>query len=116
MRHRNTTKTFKRTKSAKEALFRDLATSVIVYDKIKTTEAKAKAVRPIVEKLVTVSKAGDLTARRRLLKFFTTEQPVNKLIEVIGPRYKDRDGGYLRLTKLGIRQGDGAQVVQIEFV
>ncbi|MCH8049441.1 50S ribosomal protein L17 [Patescibacteria group bacterium] len=116
MRHRNTTKTLKRKRSARKALLRDLATSIIVYEKIKTTEGKAKAVRPVVERLITRAKKGDLAARRRLLRFFTTEQPVNKLIEVIGPRYKTRPGGYTRMTKLGYRQGDGASVVKIELV
>lgn len=116
MRHRNKTKTLARNKSAREALLRDLATSVIVYEKVKTTEGKAKAVRPVVERLITRAKKGDLAARRRLLSFFTTEQPVAKLMDVIGPRYKDREGGYTRIVKLGARQGDGAPTVLIELV
>ncbi|MFH1712397.1 MAG: 50S ribosomal protein L17 [Patescibacteria group bacterium] len=116
MRHRNTTKTLKRKTSARKALLRDLATSVIVYEKVKTSEGKAKVVQPVVERLITKAKQGDLAARRELLKFFSTEQPVNKLLEVIGPRYKTRPGGYTRLTKLGYRQGDGAQEVLIELV
>lgn len=116
MRHRNTTKTLKRKTSARKALLRDLATSIIVYEKVKITAGKAKVVRRVVEKLITRSKKGDLAARRRLLRFFTTEQPVNKLMDVIGPRYKTRPGGYTRITKLGHRQGDGAEVVQIELV
>ena len=116
MRHRKTTKTLGRKATARKALLRDLATSVVVYEKIKTTEAKAKAVRPVVERLITKAKKGDLATRRMLLAFFTTEQPVNKLLEVIGPRYKDRHGGYTRITKLGHRQGDGADIAQIELV
>jgi len=116
MRHRNTTKTLKRKTAARKALLRDIATGVVVYEKVKTTEGKAKAVRPVVERLITKAKKGDLTARRELLKFFATEQPVNKLMEVLGPRYKTRPGGYTRLTKLGFRQGDGAQEVLIELV
>lgn len=116
MRHRNKTKTLARSKSAREALLRDLATSVIVYEKVKTTEGKAKAVRPVVEKLITTAKKGDLAARRRLIAFFTTNQPVEKMMDVIGPKYKDRQGGYTRITKLGNRQGDGAPTVQIELV
>jgi len=116
MRHRNTTKTLKRKASARKALLRDLATSVVVYESIKTTEGKAKAARPVVERLITKAKAGDLAARRQLLAFFTTEQPVNKLLEVIGPRYKERNGGYTRIVKLGNRQGDGARVVKLELV
>lgn len=116
MRHRNTTKTLKRSKSARAALLRDLATGVVVYDRIKTTKVKAKEAQKVVERLVTIAKKGDLAARRRLLAFFTTEQPVNKMMDIIGPKYKDRNGGYTRITKLGSRQGDGADVVQIEFV
>lgn len=116
MRHKNTVKTLGRKKSAREALMRDLATSVIVYEKISTTEAKAKAVKPVVEKLITTARKGDLNARRRLLAFFTTEQPVNKLMDVLGPRYQERPGGYTRITKIGRRQGDAAPVVELELV
>ena len=116
MRHRKTTKTLGRTATARKAMLRDLATSVIVYEKVKTTLAKAKAVRPVVEKLITKSSAGDLAARRQLLAYFPTEQPVNKLIDVLGPRYAERSGGYTRITKLGHRQGDGAPMAQIELV
>lgn len=116
MRHRNKTKTLGRAASARKALLRDLATAVVVYDKIETTQAKAKAVKPVVEKLITKAKKGDLAARRELLSFFTTEQPVNKLMDVIGPRYAERNGGYTRIVKLGHRQGDGAPVVALELV
>ncbi len=116
MRHRKTTKTLGRTPTARKAMLRDLATSVIVYEKVKTTLTKAKAVRPVVEKLITKSKKGDLAARRQLLAFFPTEQPVNKLMDVLGPRYVNRPGGYTRITKIGTRQGDGAPVAQIELV
>jgi len=116
MRHRNTTKTLKRKTAARKALLRDLATAVVVYEKIETTEGKAKAVKSVIEKLITRSKKGDLAARRYLLGFFTTDQPVNKLMDVLGPRYKERNGGYLRLIKMGHRKGDGAPVTRIELV
>lgn len=116
MRHRKTVKTLGRKPSARKALLRDLATSVVVYEKIQTTETKAKQVRPVVEKLITKAKKGDLATRRYLLKYFSTEQPVNKLLEVLGPRYKDTKGGYTRITKLGTREGDGAPVAQIELI
>lgn len=116
MRHRNKVKTLARSASARKALLRDLATAAVVYEKIVTTEAKAKAVKPVVEKLITKSKKGDLSARRHLLSFFTTEQPVNKLMDVLGPRYKDRNGGYTRINKLGFRKGDGAREVELELV
>lgn len=95
---------------------RDLAQSLITYERIETSLGRAKTARPFIEKLITVSKKNDLAARRYLLGYFTTEQPVNKLLEVIGPRYKDRHGGYLRLTKLGTRQGDASETALIELV
>jgi large subunit ribosomal protein L17 len=116
MRHRNKTKILDRKKGPRKALFRALATDLILYEKIKTTEAKAKAIKPIVEKLITKGKAGDLHARRELLKFLYGENAVNKVIEDLGPRYKTRKGGYTRIIKLGARQGDAAKMVQIEFV
>ncbi len=116
MRHRSTKKTLGRKSSARKALMRDLAQSLVTYERIETSLGRAKVARPVIEKLITVSKRGDLTARRYLLAFFSTEQPVNKMLEVIGPRYKDRQGGYLRLTRMGTRQGDAAETVVIEFV
>ena len=116
MRHRNKVKTLGRSPSARKALLRDLATSLIVHESIETTHVKAKAARSTVERLITVAKKGDLAARRRLLAFFPTEQPVNKLMDVLGPRFKDRNGGYTRITKLGHRQGDAAKVVRFELV
>ena len=116
MRHRKTTKTLKRKTSARKALIRDLVTAVVVYEKIETTEGKAKAVKPFVEKITTTAKKGDLASRRRLLAFFSTQQPVDKLMEVIGPRYKDRNGGYTRIVKVGVRKGDGAPTVRLELV
>jgi large subunit ribosomal protein L17 len=116
MRHRDTTKIFSRPAAARNAMFRDVATSLVTYEKVETTLAKAKAVRPIVERLITKAKRGDLSARRQLIAFFTTSQPVAKLMEVLGPRYKDRQGGYTRITKLGTRQGDAAEMVQFELV
>lgn len=116
MRHRDKNKIFSRTAGAKNAMLRDVVTSVVVFEKVQTTTAKAKAVRPLVERLVTRARIGDLASRRYLLAYFTTEQPVKKLIEVLGPRYKDRKGGYTRITKLGTRQGDSAEMAQIEFV
>ena len=97
-------------------MMRNLATSLVLYEKIKTTKAKAQALRPLVERLVTVAKKNDLTARRRLLAVLYDKKAVSKALEVIGPRYKDRNGGYTRITKIGPRQGDGADVAQIEFV
>jgi len=95
---------------------KSLAQNLILHEKIKTTEAKAKVLRPYVERMVTTAKKGDLTARRALMKDLTTEGAVKKALEVIGPRYKTRAGGYTRIIKVGTRQGDGAEMVQIEFV
>ncbi|MFH0923212.1 MAG: 50S ribosomal protein L17, partial [Candidatus Falkowbacteria bacterium] len=116
MRHRSKKVTLDRKKKPREMMLRNLASSVLIYEKIKTTEAKAKAVKPIVEKLITVSGKGDLTARRRLIKSLPQKMAVKKAMEVLGERYKDRKGGYARIIKLGKRQGDGADIVQLELV
>ncbi len=116
MRHRKKGKTLDRKKSAREALLRNLAASLIIYEKIKTTEAKAKALRPIVERLITVGRENNLTARRKLLSYLYTENAVKKVLEVLGPKYQGRPGGYSRITKIGPRGGDGAELVQIELV
>ena len=117
MRHRNKVKTLGREKAQRDLLLRQLAQSLITYEKIETTIAKAKVIRPIVEKLVTKGKKNTLHSRRVLLKFFGQQElPVKKLLEVISPRYMDRNGGYLRIVKKGHRKGDGAEMVMIEFV
>ncbi len=116
MRHKNKVKTLGREKAPRELMLRNLASSIVIYEKVKTTKAKAKTVKPLVEKVITVAKKGDLTARRNLLKVILQPKAVKKLIEVLGERYKDRNGGYCRIIKLGNRQGDGAEMVQIELV
>ena len=116
MRHRKKGKILQRKKAPRKALLRNLATSIIIYEKVKTTKTKAKAVKPIVEKLITTAKKNDLTARRKLLETLYHKKAVNKALEVLGPRYKERKGGYTRIINLGRRQGDNAEIVQIEFV
>lgn len=116
MRHLKKGKTLDRKKAPREALLRGLATSILIYEKVKTTEAKAKAVKPMVEKLVTIAKKNNLETRRKLLEVVYHKKAVNKALEVLGPRYADRKGGYTKITRVGKRQGDGAKVVQIEFV
>lgn len=116
MRHRKKKGTLSRMKGPREALMRNLATSVLLYEKVKTTKARAKFVRPIVEKAITVGKKGDLAARRRLHTMFSLENAVKKVMEDIAPKYKDRAGGYTRVTNLGPRHGDGAEMVKIELV
>ena len=116
MRHRNKNKILDRKKGPRELMLRNLASSILLYEKVKTTKAKAQAVRPLVEKVITSSKAGDLTARRGLIKILLQKNAVKKSLEVLGVRYKTRPGGYTRTTKLGPRAGDGAEMVQIELV
>lgn len=115
MRHRNTGKVLDRKKGPREALLKNLATSVILHEKVKTTKAKAKAVRPLVEKLITAGKGGTIAARRKLVGI-VGENAAKKIMEVLAPRYQGRPGGYLRLTNLGTRMGDAAEMVQIEMV
>lgn len=116
MQHRRKGKILGRTAGPKKALYRNLATSLVLYEKIKTTEAKAKSMRPIIDRLVTKGKKNDLATRRYLLKYLTTEGAVKKVLEVLSPKYATRPGGYTRITKIGQRRGDAAKVVQIEFV
>lgn len=97
-------------------MLRNLAASVILHEKVQTTEAKAKAVKPLVEKMITTGKSDTLAARRKLMSFFYTENAVKKILEVVGPRYATRPGGYTRITKLGHRMNDAADMVQIELV
>jgi len=116
MRHRNKNKILDRQKGPRELMLRNLASSILIYEKVKTTKAKAQAVRPLVERMITASKAGDLNARRGLIKVLLQKNAVQKAMEVLGVRYKERQGGYTRVIKLGNRAGDGAEMVQIELV
>lgn len=116
MRHRKKGKILDRKKAPREAMLRNLASSILIYEKVKTTKAKAKAVKPMVEKLITASKNGDLTSRRKLIDALPQKLAVKKAMEVLGPRYKERSGGYTRIVKLGTRQGDGAEIAQIELI
>ena len=117
MRHNNTVKTFGRPKAQREALMRNLADSLIVHESIETTLSKAKELRKVIEPLVTLSKKKDaLTARRELQKFLYTDAAMKKLIDTIAPRYKERNGGYTRVVKIGARRNDGAEMAIIEFV
>jgi len=116
MRHRKKGKILDRKKAPREMMLRNLAASVLIYERVKTTKAKALAVRSLVEKLITAAKKGDLTARRKLISVLPQKMAVKKSMEVLGKRYKDRNGGYTRIIKIGNRQGDGAEIVQIELV
>ncbi len=97
-------------------MLRNLASSIVIYEKVKTTEAKAKEVRPVVERAITIAKEGDLHARRKLISMLPQENATRKLMEVLGEKYKDRPGGYTRIVNVGYRKGDGAKIVQIELV
>lgn len=116
MRHQKNKVTLDRKTAARRSLLSNLAESLILYEKITTTKAKAKAVRSVVEKLVTKSKSGTLAARRELAQVLYTKNAVKKTMEELGPRYKERAGGYTRMTMLRNRKGDGAEEVVIEFV
>jgi len=116
MRHRKVTNSLSRKRDPRRALIKNLAASIILHEKVKTTEAKAKVMRPIVEKLITHGKEDTLAARRYLIARLPTNQSVNKIIEILGPRYKNRAGGYTRITKLNRRSGDAAKQALIEFV
>lgn len=102
--------------SHQRLLLAGLASSLFTHEKVNTTESKAKAVRPLAEKLITFAKRGDVAARREVLKVIPDRDVVHKLFSEIGPRYADRPGGYTRILKLGQRKGDGAPMARIELV
>lgn len=116
MRHHNANRKFGRERKVRVALLRTLAVSLVRYEKIKTTEAKAKELRPLIEKAITKARAGDLAARRLLLEQIGGEMTVKKLVDVIAPRYAERTGGYTRIIKIAPRQGDASPMAIIEFV
>lgn len=116
MRHQKKKVTLDRKTGPRTALLKGLAESLILYEKINTTKAKAKAVRSVVEKLITRAKVNSLHNRRELQRQLITDNTVKKLIEELGPRYKERKGGYTRTIVLKNRVGDGAEEVLIELV
>ena len=116
MRHRKAGTKLGRNTSHRRALLRNLVTSVIIEDRVETTVAKAKAVRPLVEKMITLGKKGDLHSRRQALSFLMTDESVTRLFETVAPRYGDRQGGYLRIVKTGFQKGDGAEKAFIELL
>jgi large subunit ribosomal protein L17 len=116
MRHRNQGRKLNVTTSHRTAMFANMAASLIKHEQIKTTLPKAKELRPVVEKLVTLSRKNNLHARRQALSAIRDEDQVKKLFEVIGPRYAKRPGGYTRVLKAGFRHGDNAAMAFIEFV
>lgn len=116
MRHGNAHRKLNRTASHREAMFANMAASLIKHEQIVTTLPKAKALRPVVEKLVTLAKRGGLSARRLVASRLRDESMTKKLFDTLGPRYAARMGGYTRVLKAGFRHGDNAPVAVIEFV
>ncbi|MCP4315347.1 MAG: 50S ribosomal protein L17 [Hyphomicrobiales bacterium] len=116
MRHRKSGRKLNRTSSHRKAMFANMAASVIEHEQIVTTLPKAKEIRPIVEKLVTLGKRGDLHARRQAISKIRDVEMVRKLFDTIATRYADRHGGYIRIMKAGFRKGDNAPLAVVEFV
>ena len=116
MRHKLAHRKLNRTASHRKAMFANMASSLIEHEQIVTTLPKAKELRPIVEKLVTLAKKGDLNSRRLAIARTRNKEMSKKLFDVLGPRYKDRQGGYIRIMKAGFRYGDNAPMAVIEFV
>ncbi|MBI4537123.1 MAG: 50S ribosomal protein L17 [candidate division NC10 bacterium] len=116
MRHRRAGRKLGRTTAHREMMMRNLVTSLVLYEKIITTAAKAKELRRVAERLVTLAKRGDLHARRQAAEVLNDEKAVKKIFESLGGRYQERNGGYTRITKLDYRMGDGAPLAAIEFV
>ena len=117
MRHHNSKRKFGRTKNKRNALINSLALNLIIREKMKTTEPKAKELRPFVEKLVTRAKSSTLANKKFVVsKLSNRKKEVKKLFDVIAPRYADKKGGYIRIIKAGVRKSDGAKLAIIEFV
>ena len=116
MRHARGYRRLNRTHEHRKALFANMAGSLIEHEQIKTTLPKAKELRPIVEKLITLAKRGDLHTRRQASAQLNDEKHVARLFEILGPRYANRQGGYIRILKAGFRYGDMAPMAIIEFV
>ena len=116
MRHRKAGRQLRRTSEQKLALMRNLASSLIEHGAIETTEAKAKELRPFVEKLITKAKEGTLHSRRLAARHIQKRETADKLFQEVGPRYAKRPGGYTRILKTGFRKGDGADMARIELI
>ena len=116
MRHRKAGRKFGRNPSQRKALLRQQAISLILNERITTTEAKAKELRIVVEKLVTIAREDSLHTRNVVMSRLAHERSVDRLFEVVAPRYEGQPGGYTRMAKLGVRKGDAAPMVLIEFV
>jgi large subunit ribosomal protein L17 len=116
VRHQRKGKKLGRDSSHRKALYANLTGALIEHGRIKTTEAKAKAVKPIAEKMITLGRRGDLAARRQALAYLRSQEVVHQLFADVAPRFADRPGGYLRIVKIGPRYGDAAEMVYLELV
>jgi large subunit ribosomal protein L17 len=116
MRHRNAGFKLGRNTSHRRAMLRNLVTSVLLMDRVETTITKCKASRPIIEKMITLGKNGSVHARRQALAYMMTPESVDRLFNVVAPRYTERQGGYLRITRTGPRKGDAAEMAFIELL
>jgi large subunit ribosomal protein L17 len=116
MRHRNAGFKLGRNTSHRRAMLRNLVTSVILMDRVETTITKCKATRPLIEKMITLGKRGTVHARRQAAAYLMTPESVDRLFAIVAPRYGDRNGGYLRITRSGARKGDAAEMAFIELL
>ncbi len=116
MRHRKASKHLGRDSSHRRAMFRNMVTSLFKYEQIETTDVKAKQLRPIAERMITLAKRGDLHARRQALAYMMDKQVTHRLFEEIKDRYLDRQGGYVRIVKKGIRKGDNAPISIVQLI
>jgi large subunit ribosomal protein L17 len=116
MRHRNGGFKLGRNTSHRRAMLRNLVTSIIIHDRVETTITKCKASRPIVEKMITLGKKGDVHSRRQALAYLMTDEAVTRLFSVVSPRYATRPGGYLRIVRTSTRKGDAAELAVIELL
>jgi len=116
LRHQRSGKKLGRDSAHRKALYANLTASLIEHGRIRTTETKAKAVRPIAEKMITLGREGSIHARRQALAYLRTQEVVHHLFSEVAPRFKDRPGGYTRVVKLGPRQGDAAPMAYLELV
>src|SRR5213594_3333479 len=116
MRHHRSGKKLGRDSAHRKALYSNLTSALIEHGRIRTTEAKAKAVKPIAEQMITLGRRGDIHARRQALAYLRSQDVVYRLFSAVAPRFTDRPGGYTRIVKLGPRQGDAADMVYLELV
>ena len=116
MRHRKAGNQLGRNTSHRRAMLRNMVTSLFKYEQIETTDAKAKAIRPIAEKMITLAKRGDLHARRQALSYMQDKEVTHRLFDELKGRFSSREGGYLRIVKKGFRKGDGASISVVQLV